>query len=519
MRINQKTNIEKNLASHPDATTNFEGAQAFTLSPEAELYQRVASCLFGEPKYYSNRVDETKEVKGIVNAGHQRIVELIKQISKKDPEFILQMAYYCRNELYLRTISIVMLVEAANIVECKPFVRVWTPYIINRADEITEAIAYQYSRFGRKPNLPKSLQRGIGDSFRKFDEYQFAKYNRKANVKLKDAVKLCHPVPSDEKRSDLYKRIIEDALKTPETWEVKISTKGSTTQNWEQIMPKMGYMAKLRNLRNFLEKGCDVTGVLSDLKNKEQVLRSRQFPFRFLSAYKELTSVTSPMTGATLNTLNEAIEHSISNIPKLKGVTALTADQSGSMDMPISDRSKLHNYEIGNTLMAMANQFCEYPITSVFGEKHVVLQIPKGNIITSADAIYKEAQGRYNVGHSTNGFLIFKYLLEQKVNVDRVMIFTDEEMWDSCGWGCSETVAKWYKMYKSTINPKTKLYIFNLAGYGTTQIPEDEPNVIRINGWSDKVFKFIELFEKDKTQAIDEIKRIKIENDKRKIQK
>ena len=53
----------------------------------------------------------------------------------------------------------------------------------------------------------------------------------------------------------------------------------------------MGYMALLRNLRNFIEKGVkedSIQYVIDRLTNPEQVERSKQFPFRFYSAAKVL---------------------------------------------------------------------------------------------------------------------------------------------------------------------------------------------------------------------------------------
>ena len=59
---------------------------------------------------------------------------------------------------------------------------------------------------------------------------------------------------------------------------------------WEAVIPSMGYMALLRNLRNF-----DEAGVSDEVAARRrgaarpipaEVARSRQFPFRFLAAYQ-----------------------------------------------------------------------------------------------------------------------------------------------------------------------------------------------------------------------------------------
>ena len=52
---------------------------------------------------------------------------------------------------------------------------------------------------------------------------------------------------------------------------------------------KVGYMALLRNLRNILNANpSNVNKVLEYIENPEAVKKSKQLPFRYLSAYKEL---------------------------------------------------------------------------------------------------------------------------------------------------------------------------------------------------------------------------------------
>ena len=57
---------------------------------------------------------------------------------------------------------------------------------------------------------------------------------------------------------------------------------------WAAIIPSMGYMALLRNLRNFDQAGvlgrCLRDGRGEAWPTRSEVARTRQFPFRFLSA-------------------------------------------------------------------------------------------------------------------------------------------------------------------------------------------------------------------------------------------
>src|SRR5262249_29902723 len=80
------------------------------------------------------------------------------------------------------------------------------------------------------------------------------------------------------------------------TWVDTLSLAWSTEDKevqWTALIPSMGYMALLRNLRNFDEAGVsdEVAATVADrLADPAQVATSRQFPFRFLSAHRATTN-------------------------------------------------------------------------------------------------------------------------------------------------------------------------------------------------------------------------------------
>ncbi|MDO4865698.1 MAG: TROVE domain-containing protein [Clostridia bacterium] len=64
-------------------------------------------------------------------------------------------------------------------------------------------------------------------------------------VSMKDIVTLCHPRPTDEAQAALWKRLLENRLEMPMTWEPQLSTKDNNKQAWEELIDsgKVGYMA------------------------------------------------------------------------------------------------------------------------------------------------------------------------------------------------------------------------------------------------------------------------------------
>ncbi len=119
-----------------------------------------------------------------------------------------------------------------------------------------------------------------------------------------------------------------------------------------------------------------------------------------------------------------------------------------------------------------------------------------------------------SVGYSTNGYKAIDYLLDNNIMVDRIMTFTDEQMWDSESryWSDRDQTSFAVEFFKyQRLNPGVRLYMFDLAGYGNVSIPQDTKNTCFIGGWSDRIFEFIQAFEElgDGKVILNKIKTIK----------
>jgi hypothetical protein len=111
------------------------------------------------------------------------------------------------------------------------------------------------------------------------------------------------------------------------------------------------------------------------------------------------------------------------------------------------------------------------------------------------------------VGYSTNGHKVVEWLIKEHREMDKVMLFTDCQLWSSEGWSNDALLAKYWDRYKREVAPHARLYIFDLAGYGQSPISMKRDDVFFIAGWSDKVFDILAAVERGKI-AIDEIRRI-----------
>lgn len=476
--------IFNRLAKKKSLTQNFEGTKVYRMTPEMELYAAVVTASLTRSFYES---------------GQDRVNRIVSLIAKVDPVFVAKLAVYTRKKMYLRSIPLVLVVELAKIHAGDSLISKTIAQVVGRADEITELLAYYQianERNGIKKlnKLSKQLQKGLAQAFNKFDEYQFAKYNRQTDVKLRDALFLVHPKAKDDAQQAIFDKIVSDTLETPYTWEVEISkikkdNYSKVVETWRALIDsgRLGYMALMRNLRNILEAGVGtsyIKKVGERIADVDEVRRSKQLPFRFLAAYRELAMLASGQKAYLMDCLEKAAIISAENIKGfgLNTSVLLAADVSSSMFRPVGQRSKIRAYDIGLLLSMLMRSRSQNVITGIFGDTWKTVDVPVENVLANTEKLNR-IEG--SVGYSTNGYKVVDYLIKQKMVMDKVMLFTDVQMWDSTY--SKKSFAKSWKTYKK-MAPNAKLYIFDLLGYGHAPLKVEQNDVYLIAGWSDKIF-------------------------------
>ena len=490
--------------------TNYEGAKAYVMTPESELYAAVVTASLSD-SFYEKSGDRVK-----------RIGELI---SKNDAGYVARLAVYARTQMNMRSVPLVLAVELAKRNSGNGIVSKAVGGVVKRADEIAELLAYYQAankRDGLKKlnKLSKQLQKGLAGSFNSFDEYQFAKYNRDTDVKLRDALFLVHPKAKDALQQELFNKIAANTLAVPYTWETELSALGqaayeskeqrtaAVTAKWEELIDsnKLGYMATLRNLRNILQANVSyghILKVCGFLADKKAVAGSKQLPFRVLAAYREIREVHSEGVTPLLNALESAVIASAANIKGFdeEWAVLIACDVSGSMQKPISERSKILLYDIGLMLGMLMQSRCKRVVTGVFGERWKIINMPLRNVLVNVQEYYRR-EGE--VGYATNGYLVIEDLVRRNLRMDKVILFTDCQMWNSRQDGAS--LRRAWKAYRA-FYPPARLYLFDLAGYGNTPVDIKEDGVYLVAGWSDKVFDVLQAIEEG-SNAVDKIKKI-----------
>lgn len=395
---------QANLRQRTARVRTHEGGPAQTGNIVQQLRRAVTSCLLWESTFYESGED---------------IAERIHQLANScDANFVADLAVEVRKQHGLRhaPLWLILSLLPRDDITGKAKADAITN-VISRCDELTEVIAMYWASTahkGKEGVIPNALKTGVANAFEKFDEYQFGKYRGEGkSITLRDALFLTHPKPSKE-REDLYKRIANDELKTPDTWEVGLSTGGDKGETFTRLLKeeKLGYLATLRNIRNMVEAGVAkqlIKARLDSPKGRKGVL-----PFQFISAAIMVPGFESELDNAMIACLQE--------MEMFPGKTCILVDTSGSMSSTVSDRSILRAVDAASGMAIMARELCDD--VKVYAWSTECREVPARRGMALRDAICN-----MDVGWSTYGDKAVQRALKDGP-WDRCIIITDMQLHD-----------------------------------------------------------------------------------------
>lgn len=497
----------------PTRALTAEGGPGFTRDTKMELYSLLVTSLLSGDSFYEKGEERLNRLKSLISSVMQM---------KDGATFLIGLAVYARDYMYLRSSPTMLSAELfVNKVEGANKVAkiVWA-----RGDEHLEALAYLKNQGIRRP---KQMLKSIADKLNTMSVYSLVKYQASNKTfTQRDALRLAHPIPSNPKQSAIFKYITQgwdkltDSEKTllPEvssmkagnsfTWEQQISTQGSTKDTWEQAIPKMGYMALLRNLRNFLEKNvgrATIEQVAKTLSDPEQVRRSKQLPYRFLSAYYALQPLPESQERNILGkAIRDALNVSVDNVPELEGDTLILMDVSGSMQTPLANKPNKPTFgsygsSPGGTIQLthIAALLGSIISTKIQGEAWAFATSSQKCQFGPGDDILQKVNKVYGMqlGGGTNMGEALTKALKRSKPFRRVIILTDMQAMDDV-WNP-------IREYR-TKNPNFSAYVIDLQGYRVSCLPKGN-GCYQLAGFSDRVFNWISEEEATNNAVIEKI--------------
>lgn len=493
----------------PAGTRTHQGGPGFLRDDKSELFLLAATSLdITADTFYEGG-----------NARVARFVELIGQVAVADPDWTFEFLRWLRGPGNIRTAAIVGAVEASLAMLAADITgsRAIISAVCQRPDEPGELLAYLLSRHGRK--IPKPIKRGLADAAGElYSQRSLLKYDTGSHgVRFADVIDLVRPWPKNAETSALFKCAIDrrhnrpvglvppgtlpmlidnyavraevaeghyDALLSPSalhsagmTWEDALSLGGKNVDKaalWRAMIPSMGYMALLRNLRNFDQAGlsdADVAPVIAKLTDPEEVRKSRQFPMRFLSAYRAVDNLRWSYP------LEQALDLSLANVPVLKGRTLILIDTSGSMHHQFGPRSDLRRWDAAVVFGLALARRAEHADVVSFSSSTAVFPTRPGESLLAAVTRWKNDGFFLNHGTSTAAAVQAHFS-----GHDRVVILTDEQAGRLYGWNSVDP---------GSVMPQDRmLWTFNLAGYEAAQVAAS-PTRVTVGGLTDQMFGLI----------------------------
>ncbi|MFI7014972.1 TROVE domain-containing protein [Streptomyces sp. NPDC050164] len=490
----------------------YEGGRGREHDARSELFLLAVSNFVSQQTFYEAGADRD-----------DRFAKLVRELAVTDPVWTAGLLGWLRGEGNLRTASIV---GAAEYVKVRldagatdgPSNRQVVDSVLQRPDEPGELLAYWTATYGR--NVPKPVKRGIADAVRRlYHGKALLKYDTASKgYRFGDILNLVHAAPDPDKpwQGELFRYTLDRrhhpdtavppasdrvltahrelmalpvakrrAVVTAEGGAERLAAAGMTWETlagwlqgpmdkaaWEAVIPSMGTMALVRNLRNFDEAGVSdevAERVAARISDPAEVARSRQFPFRYLAAYQHAPSLRWSYA------LERALGHSLANVPALPGRTLVLVDRSGSMFWSrLSDRSELNRADaaaIFGTALALRAERADLV---EFGSTSDRVKFRKG------ESVLKILDRFGDLGGTDTTEAVRRHYRKH----DRVLIVTDEQYTHHHRGDPTEQVPA-----------GVPVYTWNLAGYRAGHGPSGTGNRHTFGGLSDAAFRMVPLIE------------------------
>ncbi|MGW0946748.1 TROVE domain-containing protein [Streptomyces sp. NPDC002623] len=489
-----------------------QGGRGQERDARSELFLLAVSNLVSQKTFYESGSDRD-----------DRFAKLVRELAVSDPSWTAGLLGWLRGAGNLRTAAVV---GAAEYVKARldagatdgPSNRQVVDSVLQRPDEPGELLAYWTSVYGR--NVPKPVKRGVADAVRRlYGGKSLLKYDTASKgYRFGDILNLVHAAPDPDKpwqgelfqyaldrrhnpdtavppasnrvltaHRELMALPVEDrrAVVTSPAGAERLAAAGMTWEAlagwlqgpmdkaaWEAVIPSMGAMALVRNLRNFDQAGVSdevAARVAAKISDPAEVARSRQFPFRYLAAYQHAPSLRWAYP------LEQALGHSLANVPALPGRTLVLVDRSGSMFYSrLSDRSELNRADAAAIFgTALALRAADADLVE-FGTNSRRLTFDQGESVL-------KILGRFgDLGGTDTTSAIRAHYRGQ----DRVLIVTDEQYAYNHHGDPTEQIPA-----------HIPVYTWNLAGYRAGHGPSGKANRHTFGGLSDAAFRMVPLLE------------------------
>jgi 60 kDa SS-A/Ro ribonucleoprotein len=447
------------------------------------------------------------------------LVLLRETIRHSDPEFLATLIFRLRENKNFHAFSFLLTAELAALYSDNVNVDVLVASIVQQAGEIPVWLR-QYMRAagpGQRPG--RAVRRHLSVLLNQLDPYQIGRLSGEAGDGLRQALLWLQPKAADRRQKALFTRLLRGQIPVRTSWEQEWHTlhrqqydsveqrQVALRDKWKEGISsfRIGYSALLLNLQPMLCAG--VSGKVLKLAaeylgNAAAAGPAGQSPLRLLEVYRSLQRMDQGGAGMLSEALEKAALHSSWSRSDFgrDSVSLIAIDVSNSMKLPVIGYDNVQRFDIAPLLAFSWKNRGDQVITGVIGNTWRPIENPALPTLSAVDRF-----GRHEgeAGYAINAWLVLQDLLRKRQVVDRLLIFTDCQLWGNRSFNqpAGTDLANWWRQYRRQIAPQAKLYLFDLAGYGVTPLQFPEDGVCLLAGWQERMPDVLATLEKTKEIA------------------
>lgn len=442
-------------------------------------------------------------------AGQQLLT--LCRFAGQDPAALAEEAVAARTEGFMRTLP-VLATAILSGVPSKDMFRRAAAGVLNIPTDLA-----QFAQLCLSGTVPGRASFGgcAMEPVRQFleglSEYHAIKYA----AKLRDLVRLAHPRPADPvmrerlgwlsghvegKRVRLNKRIaaFEELKRT--TDEARIielirnaglpyecvvgAVPNPSPAVWVELLKVAPTMNLLRSLVTFTRHGVfqdrgNVDAAAAKLSREGALRQTRIFPHQVYTAWRTYSAL--PEADQTLiAALSDMLDGSVSDIPEFDGRVCIAPDVSGSMQgCKLSERSETTAADVAGVFTAGLMRRCRDVRVLPFDDHIRQLALnARDSVLTNARKVATVGGGGTSLSAPVT------QLLRDRDRVKTFVGITDSEEWVGHGF-----LGVW-REYRRRVAPDATAVLITPVPGTHSAVPESEPGVYFVHGWSDAVFRY-----------------------------
>lgn len=491
------------------STVNRSGSKAYSLDNETALAKFVMTGCFNDTFY--------------IKAENQ-LNEFVSRCKSASDEYLAKLAIYSRKNGFMKDMPALLTAILSNR-NLDLFSKVFS-ITIDNPKMLRIFVKMVRSGVSGRKSLGTKPKRLVADYLESLSDEQLFNANF-GKPSMSDLIKLCHPKPKSESRSDLYKYFLtgevgnvipivkeyeafknDNTLPVPKVPFQMLTSSKLTDEAWAEIARNATWNQTRMNLNTFARHYVFtdpelVNVIVNRLQDEDLIKASKVMPYEIMAAYN---SLGSDVPDEIREALSLALDSALMNVPKFDGKVHVLIDVSGSMN-----DSATGGYNSSTTCIDVAALFAS-----------AILRVnPDANVLPFDTSVHDVNINPYNSvfrnakylasfgGGGTDCACALAKLNGHKQEGDVVIFVSDNESNVNFNPPFNQTRMsnEWNKFKKS--NPKAKLINIDIRPNSTTQSASDS-DIMNIGGFNDSVFLAISNFLNGNKSIVEQINDISI---------